>query len=103
MKRLVRSLAGERIKVLLNLAKSEIDPYSDFATSYVKLARKIGSHYKISIDNSIPYCKNCNCVLVPGKNASVRVASSKKFVVYKCERCGAEVHIHYKKKSQNAS
>ena len=103
MKRQIRSLAGERIKVLLDLAKSYGDPYSDFATGYVKLARKISSHYKISIGNRIPYCKNCNCVLIPGKNASVRVASSKKFVVYKCERCGAEVHVSYKKRSRDAA
>jgi RNase P subunit RPR2 len=96
MKRLVKEIARERIQLLLEAARRESDPCSEYAVGYVKLARKISSHYRIALDRRIPVCGVCNCVLVPGKNASVTVASSRGYVAYTCKKCGAEARLRYK-------
>ncbi|MEM3827365.1 MAG: hypothetical protein QXR58_02080 [Candidatus Micrarchaeaceae archaeon] len=94
-KKIIREIAGERIDILLGLASKESDPYSEYATHYVKLARRISEHYKIGINARFHLCRKCNAVLIPGKNAAVRIASANRYVVYKCSRCGSEVHSHY--------
>lgn len=95
-KRVIKEIAGERIEVLLGLASKESDPYSEYARYYVKLARKISEHYKVGIGSGFHICKRCNALLIPGKNASVRLSSINGYVIYKCARCGSEAHIHYK-------
>jgi ribonuclease P protein subunit RPR2 len=91
----IREIAHERIKILHKLAKIESSP--ELSRKYIKLAREISRHYKVKIENDIKrqICKKCNSVLIPGKSVSIRLASSKRYVVYKCLNCGAEQHIHY--------
>ncbi|MGC8478395.1 MAG: ribonuclease P protein component 4 [Candidatus Micrarchaeia archaeon] len=97
MKNLIKQIAAERIEILLGLAEKEKDPYSEYAKYYVRLARRISEHYKITINKKrYKVCKNCNALLIPGRNAVVRV-SSYGYIVYRCERCGKEVHLHYYK------
>lgn len=95
MREVITGIARERIGVLLNLAANDPDPYSKYASHYVRLARRISSHYKIAVDEKIRICRSCNAVLIPGRNSRVRIASSNRYVVYKCDRCGSEVHVHY--------
>lgn len=94
-KSLIREIAKERIGILLGLAEKEKDPYSEYATYYVKLAMRISEHYKISIDDRrYKICRKCHALLIPGKNATVRL-SSNGYAAYRCARCGSEVHLHY--------
>ena len=66
--------------------------------SYVRLLRRISSHYRIGLGREMrnALCSKCNSVLVPGLTANVVLASSKGYAVYTCKRCGAERHIIYK-------
>ncbi|MGB9732571.1 MAG: ribonuclease P protein component 4 [Candidatus Micrarchaeia archaeon] len=102
---LIEDIAQERINRLLELAEERALENTSFSLKlskrYVELARRISMHYKVKIskEKKERICKNCNNFLVPGINCTVRLASSKKFVVYKCE-CGAEKHIFYKMHSK---
>ncbi len=99
---LVERIALGRIGVLLDLAEGKtLEKNSEsktLAKRYVALARKISSHYKVSIPKKLKYriCRNCGNFLIPGVNCSVRLASAHGYAVYVCE-CGAERHIVYKK------
>src|SRR5271155_2290855 len=93
----VREIASERIDILYRLAKEEyiVDP--KMSARYVKLIKQISRHYKVGlpIDFKRNVCKKCNSILIPGKSSSVRLASSKHYVVIKCLNCGSEMHVHY--------
>ena len=96
---LMTTVGKERMLTLLELAKQRTnrnrksDPLSK---RYIKIAREISSHYKISAPKEFKnaICNKCNNVLIPGINCKVRV-SSNKYIVYKCE-CGNEKHVFYK-------
>ncbi len=95
---LVEEICIARMQRLAELAEERAKEGSSLSKGlekrYVKIARKISSHYKVSmpkeIDNKI--CKKCNNLLVPGINCSVRLATGG-YLVYKCE-CGAEKHVY---------
>lgn len=99
--KLIKEIAADRINKLLELAEERAKDNTELSKKlskrYVYLARKISMHYKVKIpkEKKQRLCKKCNNFLIPGVNCTVRVASSKRFVVYKCE-CGAEKHIFYK-------
>ena len=98
---IVLQIAQERIARLFSLAAQRMKrkDAASIALSrrYLKIARNISTHYKAKLPNSIKnqICKGCGNLLVPGLNCIVRLASSKKYVVYRCE-CGQEKHIFYK-------
>jgi len=99
--KIVKKIAKERVEKLLELAEQRTRENNELsrklAKRYVRLARDISMHYKVGIpkEKKRIICKRCNNFLIPGINCSVRIASSNKYVVYKCE-CGAEKHIFYK-------
>lgn len=92
---LVKKIANERIYLLFELAKNE--PDAELSRRYTKLIKLIGEHYKIRLPKELKnnICSKCSSILIPGKSLSVRIASSKGYIVYKCRNCGAEKHIHY--------
>jgi ribonuclease P protein subunit RPR2 len=98
---LVKEIAKDRVEKLLKLAEERALENTEasikLSKRYVELARKISMHYKVGIPKKLKnrICKKCNNFLIPGINCSVRLASSKRFLIYKCE-CGAEKHIFYK-------
>ncbi|MGC8652132.1 MAG: ribonuclease P protein component 4 [Candidatus Micrarchaeia archaeon] len=100
---LVKSIAGERMAILLELAKKNTlentEQSRKLARSYVKKIRLISMHYKVKLPKQARdiICKKCNTLLIPGLNAHVRIASSHSYVVLKCDNCGHEKHIFYKK------
>ncbi|MFH1442972.1 MAG: ribonuclease P [Candidatus Micrarchaeota archaeon] len=61
---------------------------------YVQLARKIAMRHRIPL-GSKSFCKKCNTVFIPGKTLKVRVAPSKKAVVYICQNCKSEKKFPY--------
>lgn len=92
---IIKDIAKERIRILYSLANDE--PDSELSRKYIKLMKEISRHYKIRLDKKTKssICKKCNSLLIPGKTAKVRIASSKKYVLYTCLNCGAETHLHY--------
>jgi ribonuclease P protein subunit RPR2 len=96
--RLMKEIAAERISILYELAVNTATKNPELSGIYVKTLRRISSHYKVSIPDSIKnrVCKKCNLVLIPGLTAKVRLASSKGYAVYTCKKCGGETHIFYK-------
>ena len=95
---LIKSIAAERISILYNLAVSQTGKDMELVKDYVKILRRISAHYKVGIPEGIKdrICKRCNLALIPGLTASVRLASSKGYIVYKCGRCRGENHVFYK-------
>ncbi len=96
--RLIREIAAERIRILYDLAVARAGKDVALSTEYVKTLRRMSAHYKVGIPEDIKdrICKRCNLVLIPGLTAGVRLASSKGYVVYSCNRCRGENHIFYK-------
>ncbi len=100
-KSLVKSIAEERILLLLDLAEKMAIENTEQSISlekrYVLLAKRISAHYKVKIPKGLKQriCKKCNNFIVPGINGKVRLASSGYFV-YECE-CGSENHFFYTK------
>ncbi|MFI5412319.1 MAG: ribonuclease P protein component 4 [Candidatus Micrarchaeales archaeon] len=96
-KTLVKKIASERIEILFGLADSTIKNDPELSGRYVRSLRKIISHYKVKapkkINNSI--CTRCNILLSPGLTSTVRVVSSKRYIAYKCNKCGKEIHVRY--------
>jgi ribonuclease P protein subunit RPR2 len=98
---LVKRVAVERIERLFELAKERTEmkdkASKDLAKRYIRIAKAISSRYKVSMPSSVKnfICKRCSSVLIPGFNCTVRLASSKRYIVYKCE-CGEEKHVFYK-------
>lgn len=94
---IVNKIANERTHILFQLAKESYETDPELSMEYVKLIRQISRHYKIRLDKHIKnhICRKCNSVLIPGKNLKVRVASSKRYMLYKCENCKNELHIPY--------
>ena len=97
--RLIKEIAAERIQILYNLAISQVGKDQELSAEYVKTLRRISAHYKVGIPGRIKdtVCKRCNLVLIPGLTASVRLASSKGYLVYTCRKCKGENHIFYKR------
>ena len=94
---IVKRVAEERIGILYGLSKEEYSDRSRALEKVYKADQQIGRHYKITLPDLVKrgFCKKCNSVFMPGQNVSIRLASSKRFVVYKCLLCGCEAHIHY--------
>ena len=99
---LTRKIALGRINVLLSLAEQRTleksAPSEKLARRYVSLARKMSSHYKVTIPKKLKdrICRSCGNFMIPGINCRVKVASVHGYVAYVCE-CGEEKHIFYKR------
>lgn len=100
---LVRRIALGRIGRLAALAEArtadKTPESTKLAKRYVSLARRLGTHYKVSLPAELrnKICKKCGNFLVPGINCSVRLASSHGYAAYVCE-CGEEKHVFYKRR-----
>ncbi len=98
--KLVSAIARERIGRLLSMAykRTEKDTGDPLPGRYVRLAREMSSHYKVSMEKKEKeaFCKKCNTVFVPGKTCSVRVLGKAGYSVYRCNKCGTERKLYYK-------
>lgn len=95
--RLIEQVALERISRLYSLAvksTTESRKSTPLSKRYVKIAREISSHYNVKMPQRIKngICRNCGNVLVPGINCHVRISSSTKQAIYRCE-CGADTRM----------
>ncbi len=96
-KELVKKIASERIDILFGLAEGSLKENGALSKRYVSELRKISTHYKVRIPKKLrnSICTRCNVVLSPGFNATVRIVSSRRYVAYKCNSCGKEIHVRY--------
>jgi RNase P subunit RPR2 len=96
-KQLAVQIAGERVSLLLSLAK-EAAGFNNTKLSrrYLKIAGEIKRHYKLKDAGfKRQVCKGCNGLVLPGATCDVTVASSKRQVIYRCRSCGHENKFHY--------
>src|SRR4029077_8251643 len=93
---LVKRIAAERVQILFDMANREMQHDPDLAKDYIKILDKISVHYKVKLPKEIKnrICKVCKSLLVPGFNATVKIASKNRYVIYRCSNCGTEKHIH---------
>ncbi|MDE1827766.1 MAG: ribonuclease P [Candidatus Micrarchaeota archaeon] len=98
---IVREVATWRIQRLFELASAETRKGEKeslrLSKRYVRIAKSISSHYKVRMPDKVrnSICKGCGSILIPGLNCKVRLASSKRYIIYLCS-CGEEKHIFYK-------
>ena len=99
--KLAKDMAQGRIDVLLGLAREKVKSgkrdSGALAKRYVRIAKRISSHYRVRIPRKFGnyICKRCNSLLVPGVTARVRLSSSERCIIYKCD-CGKEMRVFYK-------
>ncbi len=86
----VKTIASERIDILLRQAKEMLDRDPKLSKRYVELATKISMRTKVKIPSSDKryICKACGTILIPGRNARVRVLTGNTRVVVTCISCG---------------
>lgn len=83
----IKKRAEAWIRELIELAmEMEYKGRYDLERRYVSLALEISRHYKVKIQNKRYICKNCKIILIPGRNAEVRIKKGR--VNLKCLRCG---------------
>lgn len=89
----VKEIAGERIHILLELAKKTFPKDRDLSRRYVDLARKIGmkAGVRLPSEEKLFICKGCGSLLVPGANSRVRTRSDLgTTVLITCLDCGTK-------------
>ncbi len=96
-KREQRKVALERIDVLFEEAqKAALDDRLDLSDRYVRLARKIGMRYNVTVPSEYRrrYCKKCYSYLYPDKTCRVRVKNG--MLVSRCNNCGTINRFKFK-------
>lgn len=94
--KIIKDIASERIERLFSLAERMTDSgdkeESRLAKRYMDLALKISRHYKVKFPEEIKkkICKDCNSVLIPGINCTVRITNGA--LLYKCG-CGGKKKV----------
>jgi ribonuclease P protein subunit RPR2 len=90
-------IAGERIKILFDLADKEaLSGDLVLATEYVKQARRIAMKHNIRLrDYAGKYCRGCESYLLPAKTSKVRINSAEKRVEIECLSCGRRIFHPY--------
>lgn len=97
-KQMIKKVAEERMKQLFDLAKNVYSEDMELANRYIYLARMTSMKYKVPIEREDKrlFCKHCKTMLIPSKNARVRITG--KTITYYCEACRKFTRIGYKKK-----
>jgi len=91
-------IARERMERLLYLAEEEGRLGNlERGRRYVTLAKRIGMRTNTRMPRGFLYCRSCMSPLVPGKNCTVRLRSSR--VTMTCQECGhIQRHPYLKEK-----
>lgn len=93
-----KEIAQERIQILFEFAKKELNKNPERSRRYVELARKIGMRYNVRFGKKLKksFCKKCDTFLVPGRTSQVRIESGTKSIVIKCKNCNTVYRQKYK-------
>lgn len=87
----------QRIERLFELAEAEAKEGVEHRSKrYIQLARAIGMRYRVRIPRYLKMrlCKGCYALLIPGKNARVRLRGE--YMTTTCLRCGQHMRHPYK-------
>ncbi|MEA2076203.1 MAG: ribonuclease P protein component 4 [Euryarchaeota archaeon] len=96
-RRKIEDIAVQRIERLFELAEAEArDEREQRSKRYIELARAIGMRYRVRIPRYLKMrlCKRCYALLIPGKNARVRLRGE--YMTTTCLRCGQHMRRPYK-------
>jgi len=100
-----RRIAGERIKILIELARRN----KKYSRRYVELAWRLARKYRVKLGKvKYTFCRKCFTLWTP-ETLRVRIVHNPyPRVVYKCLVCGAEYsipirNVNKKRKSGSAS
>ncbi|MBA5941769.1 MAG: ribonuclease P [Methanophagales archaeon] len=104
-RRRIADIAVQRIDRLFALAEAEAraqvrdsddDRREQRCDRYIHLARVIGMRYRVRIPGhlKIRICKRCYALLIPGRNARVRLRGE--YITATCLRCGKQMRRPYK-------
>ena len=91
-----RKIAGERVELLMGMAKEEAKVNPERAKRYVELARRIAMRYRVHMPRGLArgFCKKCGMPWVHGFNVKVRAKAREKCMEYECS-CGAKRRFPY--------
>ena len=102
----VKQIAKRRVQILFQQAVIGSDKDQLLVKSYISAARKIAmaARMRLPREYSRQICKDCNALLVAGKNSRVRIRSQREsHVVITCLNCGRKTRfpIREAKKEKN--
>ena len=103
MKDNIRQIARQRIQVLFQQAKEIHSSNPKLSSRYIETARKIAMSARLRLPRHYrrQICKNCNTLLVHGKNCRVRINQRREpHVVTTCLNCGCQTRIVLRKKKE---
>jgi ribonuclease P protein subunit RPR2 len=104
MVRNLKRIALQRMQVLFQLAKENIDDRPDLAQRYVEIAKRIAMRTRLHLPREyrLHVCKHCKRFIVPGANARVRLQPRREpHVAITCLHCGGIMRIPLKRKRRN--
>ncbi len=86
----VVEVARERIDLLIHQARQTVEKNEGLSKRYVDLARRISERTKVRIPRETKryLCKTCGIIMVPGRNARVRLYAGTGGIVITCLSCG---------------
>jgi ribonuclease P protein subunit RPR2 len=90
----IKELAEERVQLLVNHAVRESD--EERTAELARNARVMAMHFRLRLPYHIRqlYCKKCKALIVPGRNARVRLGRYRtRAIRITCLRCG---HVYRK-------
>lgn len=89
-------IARERVEILLKKAEQTFRKDKVLSRRYVSLARKVAmrARYRLPREVKRGICKECDSLLKPGVNCTVRADSKTRAMVYRCE-CGSIRRYRY--------
>jgi len=96
-RRRIEDLAVQRIERLFELAEAEArEEREQRSQRYIELARAIGMRYRVRIPKHLKMrlCKRCYALLIPGRNARVRLRGE--YMTTTCLRCEQQMRRPYK-------
>ncbi len=96
MKPITKTIALERMQILIENAISNSRTFPKLAQRQAYLARKLSTKYRIAMpyEMRMSFCKKCKNFIVPGVSSRVRIGrSSQKSIRVTCSFCG---HIYRK-------
>ena len=102
-RRIIRDRASEQMASYFEELDKVRDDDIELANSYLNICRNISKRCKVRIprDRKILICKGCKQLIIPGKNARVRVRHNKRtHVVITCLNCKRQKRYYIEKNKQ---
>ena len=102
MKERRRSIASERVRILMSLAEqSALGGDMDHATRYAFLSRKIGMRYNVKLPrgHKLAMCRKCGSYIMSSATSRTRLSGKK--ITRQCLKCGTYYRIPMKRRGDD--